>query len=172
MDLDTAILRLERAKSRLENVSAFYAMHQSSWLTQAKVTVSQYLSAHRPPETDADRWSSVIEELTAKVSSALFEDGELTGLILFLAVEGGTPKGGGYAGPIQFDAIVRWVQAGREGDELGKRIMEGPGQMDAGKTNAAIAWRVFHALRTKQGGNIDRLRTAIDLRRVGCAKRG
>ena len=62
---------------------------------------------------------------------------------------------------IDFDTILRWVHAGRSGDPLGKRILSIPGEVDAGKTDKAIAWRVFHALRLRNGSNIERLKNAI-----------
>ena len=162
MDLDTAITRLERIQIRLENVELFYTMHRDSWRTLAQVTVSQYLAAHMPPGTDPSRWTDVIEELTARVTAVLFEDSKTMGLVLFLSTAGIEPTGEGYFAVIDYDTILRWVHAGRSGDPLGKRILSAPGGMDAGKSDDAIAWRVFHALRVKSGSNIYRLREAIE----------
>lgn len=162
MDLDTAIAKLERTQARLQNLEAFYVENMDGWLTLAKVTVSNYLSTHKPEETDADRWTEIVEEVTMSVVASLFNDAETMGVMLFLSTDGAQPKGEGYKGPVTYDTVLRWVEAGRQGDPLGKRIMGGKGQIDHAKTDPSIAWRVFHALRVKSGANIDRMRAAVE----------
>ena len=157
VDLDEAIERLRDTRDALADPTPFYSANKPAWLELAKTTVVQLLGPNVPDGTEPQRWAETVAEIAEAVSGALFETHELTGLTIFAVIGGALPQGEGYRAVVDYETIVRWVEAGRRGDPLGKHLRE----IDDGLTDRAIAWRVFHALRVKTGGNIDRLKLAI-----------
>jgi hypothetical protein len=136
-------------KTTLERPASFYREHVIYWRELATALARTTLQQMRPATVPADKWAEAIEHSVASIGAALIEESDLVGLRIWMlkSIDPSKPDVEPYRSIIPFETIVEWVAAGRAGEEGGKHLRLGAGEIDSGKNDRQIAWRVFHAVR-------------------------
>lgn len=144
-----AIDYLQRVKSEVERPINFYRSHYIYWRELAMRVAGQTLERLKPNNVRAEAWTAAVARSLETVATALIDEDVVGARIWMLRqIEPSLPGGQTpYNAVIPFETIVDWVSAGREGDQMGKRLRDAPGEIDYAKTDRQIAWRVFHAIR-------------------------
>lgn len=141
---------LQRVKAEVERPMSFYRSHYIFWRELAMRVAGQTLERLKPNNVKAEAWTAAVARSLETVATALIDEAEVVGARIWMLrqIEPSVPGGASpYNAVVPFETIVDWVAAGREGDEMGKHIRNAPGEIDYGKTDRQIAWRVFHAIR-------------------------
>jgi hypothetical protein len=149
------IARLEKLKAKLEDPRPFYLRHGRSWLELSRRIVQDTLNVSQPPGIEPEQWQEQVMHVAARVAILFSEDEDGTGFVLALPPRlmpdpFDNPEHFSI-GNISIDDVRRWVEAGHakvSTDEPGKNLTE----IDAGKTDLQIAWRVMYALKLQKPG--------------------
>lgn len=148
------ITRLEKLRDTLTDQNNFYREVRGPWTELARRVVEQTLVAVQPSNVDAELWQLKITQISARVTADFIRDEEI-GLVFAVAprYEAGIPEDPTTftLGNLAIQDVEQWVAAGREKeslDEPGKNLTE----IDAGKTDLQIAWRVMYALKLQKPG--------------------
>lgn len=152
-------------KKKLERPEGFYRENVAQWKVAAQHVATTTLLAARPESVEEGAWEKAVEAAVETVAVELTNE-EAVGARIWMMreIEPSKPGLEPYPTAIPFEVIVDWVQAGMNGEEGGKRIRDGVGEIDRDprtggqKTARQIAWRVFHAVRL---GTNPRLAVAI-----------
>lgn len=155
MNVKEAILRLSRLKLNLQNAWQFYRANADTYETLAKQIAHGVLIATPPPDVTAEQWARTTDTLVERIGAFLVANSKVNGLVLRLATETiGTGQNTGEFVPgasnVTVADIVRWVDAGREGDPDGKRLDD----RDYGKSNQQIAFNILYAVRQGRGNGV------------------
>lgn len=150
--INQARIWLTGIKGKLERPSAFYREHYLLWRDLARRVAATALERLKPANVGVQQWNAAVAVSLDTVSSALVEGADFTGAAIWMLrhIEPSKPGLEPYPSMIPFETIVEWVRAGREGEAGGKRLRLGGGEIDEGKTDRQIAWRVFHAIRLRK----------------------
>lgn len=140
---------LLRVRAEAGRPMSFYRTHYIFWRELAMRVAGQTLERLKPPNVRMEAWTAAVARSLETVATALIdEDGVGARIWMLRQIEPSVPGGASpYNAIVPFETIVDWVAAGRAGDPLGKNLRESPGEIDYGKTDRQIAWRVFHAIR-------------------------
>lgn len=136
-------------KTTLERPIDFYRTHYLYWRDLAKKVAGTTLERVKPANVSMEQWRKAIDTALETVSSALIDAPDTVGARLWMLrqIEPSPAGFAPYRAAVPFETLVDWVAAGRAGDEEGKHLRDAPGEIDFGKTDRQIAWRVFHAIR-------------------------
>lgn len=164
MTLTQARARLHAFEAKMSRPVEFYARHQQAWLDLAVRITLATIEHACPADADPNAWRRHAEGIAAAVTAEVFT-GEMAGILfrarddsqplIFPEESGEVDRSGAQTG-LNIADIERWVAAGRAGTEGGKKLKLGRGEMDFGRSDLQIAWRVFNAIQ-HQRQNWDRL---------------
>ncbi len=123
--MSTLAAHIERL-TRIRNTFArdralFWARHRDAYREQCAELVRTMLMLVRPEHEPVEGWGARVNALAESVATRLFGGGDLSSLLIFLATQN-IPVTGPLEDFLTRDTVLRWVQAGREGDPLGKEF--------------------------------------------------
>lgn len=155
MTVQQAITRLSRLKVTLQNAWQFYRANIDTYEEMAKSIARNVLIALPPPGVEQADWERSVETVMTRIGAFLVATTRMNGFILRLATETmGKGDNTWFNVPgsksVTVADIVRWVEAGRQGDPDGKRLDD----RDFGKSNDQIAFNILYAVRKGMGHGV------------------
>lgn len=145
---------LLRVKTDLERPDRFYREHYLYWRDLARQVAEATLVRVQPPHVSDEAWTVAIANAMETLIAQLLEADGMVGATIWMlrSIEPSAPGALPYPSPVPFESIVDWVAAGRAGEDGGKHLRLGAGEMDSHpdgspKSDREVAWRVFHAIR-------------------------
>lgn len=161
-----AVRKLREFRERVKHPTDFYAMRQSHWTDTARKLAQQAVLLLRPHDEMAETWALKAQTLASRVSSRLHELPAAGFTLTFSETPAGTagdPRHYQLDG-VKVSDLMRFVEEGRQGNPLGKKLDERdltPDKNGNTRTNAQIAWRMMYAIRNQSHG-VDRLVAAVN----------
>jgi hypothetical protein len=142
----------------------FYRRYLGSWEDLARRIVETTMSAMQPADAEPEKWRATVEAIAQRVAVGFIQDENEVGISFTITPRVGfdpTNENPGTftLGNLSIQDVLHWIEAGHgksSPDEPGKNL----GEVDAGKTDLQIAWRVMYALKLQKPG-WDRLLDAL-----------
>lgn len=156
ISLADAIEKMEILRFQLEDPVEFYRENLDRFKFLAMRTVERTLEGLRPQDVPEEVWAELSKGLALRVTAYLVTDGG-TGILIAMDVPAGDKlrEVAGLPGDAEnlptIEEVEQWVAAGRSKTNLedpGKNL----GEIDEGKTDLQIAWRVYFALKLRKKG--------------------
>jgi hypothetical protein len=125
ISIPVAIAQLRSLREYLEHPHDFFAGRMQAWVEIAKTTALSVLTLRQPEGVEAVEWQFQIEQAIDAIGAQMLS-AEHTGLLLYLGRDQTTLAGFGdtstdiLAGELTLAQIEAYVQAGLDGDPLGK----------------------------------------------------
>ena len=162
----SAIERLETVKARLANTRPFFIDRFASWVQLAEATARNVLATQVPDGLDPNEWAAQVD-YTLRLIGGQILGGEASGVLLYLGREQTSLEGFASvvgqvtAGEITLGDIEAYVNAGLEGDPLGKSDIT---EEDRGRTAVETAFIIRKAIASGKSSRDEAVAAFLNVR--------
>lgn len=166
MTITAAIDSLEKLKGRLSNTRPFFIDRFGSWVHLAESTARTVLATRVPEGLDPEEWSAQVDYTLSLIGGQLL-GGEESGILLYLSREQTSLEGFAgvvgqvTSGEITLGDIEAYVNAGLEGDPLGKPDIT---EEDRGRSAVETAFIIRKAIVSGKSVRDEAVATFINVR--------